>query len=102
MTTPGVPLDRRSWGVIDGRFFHNLQNGNTSAQKLIHHGGATRCVGTMREILDHAMWASATMIPDHRARQSRDGPMNCGNQPANISMIHRRSSPPARRVPPPP
>jgi hypothetical protein len=30
------------------------------------------------------------MIPDSRARQPRDGPMKCGTQPANISMIHRR------------
>jgi transposase len=30
------------------------------------------------------------MIPDTRARQPRDGQMKCGNQPADISMIHRR------------
>jgi len=30
------------------------------------------------------------MIPDTRPRQLRDVPMNCGNQPAHISMIHRR------------
>ena len=27
------------------------------------------------------------MIPDPRARQPRDGPMKCGNQSADISMI---------------
>jgi hypothetical protein len=37
------------------------------------------------------------MIPDFRARQPRDGPMNCGNQSAHISMIHRRLKP-SRRV----
>jgi len=30
------------------------------------------------------------MIPDTRSRQPRDGPMKCGNQPADISVIHRR------------
>jgi hypothetical protein len=30
------------------------------------------------------------MIPDARSRQPRDGPMQCGNQPADISVIHRR------------
>ncbi len=28
--------------------------------------------------------------PRPRARQPRDGQMNCGNQSADISMIHRR------------
>jgi len=37
------------------------------------------------------MWASTAMIPDTRARQPRDGLMQCGNQPADISVIHRRS-----------
>ena len=36
------------------------------------------------------MWASFGMIPDFRTRQPRDGPMQCGNQPADISVIHRR------------
>jgi len=36
------------------------------------------------------------MIPDTRVRQPRDGPMKCGNQSADISMIHRRYS--CRRV----
>jgi hypothetical protein len=31
------------------------------------------------------MWASHGMIPDFRARQPRDGPMQCGNQPAEES-----------------
>jgi len=30
------------------------------------------------------------MISDTRARQPRDGQMKCGNQSADISMIHRR------------
>ena len=38
------------------------------------------------------------MIPDTRARQPRDGQMKCGNQPADISMIHRRSPMLSRRV----
>ena len=36
------------------------------------------------------MWASHGMIPDFRTRQPRDGPMQCGSQPADISVIHRR------------
>ena len=36
------------------------------------------------------MWASHEMIPDFRTRQPRDGPMQCGSQPADISVIHRR------------
>jgi hypothetical protein len=30
------------------------------------------------------------MLPDARQRQPRDVPMQCGNQPANIRVIHRR------------
>jgi hypothetical protein len=30
------------------------------------------------------------MIPDTRARQPRDVSLSCGNQSANISVIHRR------------
>ena len=45
------------------------------------------------------MWASAVMIPDTRARQPRDGPMQCGNQPADISVIHRRFKLRASRSP---
>jgi hypothetical protein len=30
------------------------------------------------------------MIPDIRQRQSRDVPMQCGSQSANIRVIHRR------------
>lgn len=44
------------------------------------------------------MWASHGMIPDFRARQPRDGPMQCGNQPADISVIHRRLKAAGRRV----
>jgi hypothetical protein len=35
-------------------------------------------------------------IPETRERQPRDEPMQCGNQSANISVIHRRSS--CRRI----
>ena len=55
---------------------------------------------TVRGTLERPMWASTAMIPDTRARQPRDGPMQCGNQPADISVIHRRYSS-ARRVPHP-
>ncbi len=37
-----------------------------------------------------------TMISDLRQRRPRDGPMQCGNQPANIRVIS--SSLPASRV----
>ena len=37
------------------------------------------------------------MTPDPRSRQPRDGPMKCGNQPADIRMIHRRQVPRASR-----
>jgi hypothetical protein len=60
-----------------------------------------QCVATMRAILEPAMRAWATMISDIGARQFRDEPMNCSDQPANISMTHRRRSPSACRVPPP-
>lgn len=43
------------------------------------------------------MCGICVMIPGFRARQPRDGPMNCGNQSAHISMIHRRFKP-SRRV----
>ena len=36
------------------------------------------------------MWASFRMIPAARPRQPRDGPMQCGTQPADIRVIHRR------------
>src|SRR5882762_2554415 len=39
------------------------------------------------------------MIPDFRARQPRDGPMQCGNRPADISVIHRRYKLRASRSP---
>jgi len=45
------------------------------------------------------MWASTAMIPDPRARQPRDGPMQCGNQSADISVIHRRYKLRASRSP---
>jgi hypothetical protein len=45
------------------------------------------------------MWASIVMIPDFRSRQPRDGPMQCGNQPADISVIHRRYKLHASRSP---
>src|ERR1700733_10623019 len=38
------------------------------------------------------------MISDTRTRQPRDGTMQCGNQPADISVIHRRFKDAARRV----
>src|ERR1022692_1343088 len=37
------------------------------------------------------------MIPGPRASYPRDGPMSCGDQPAHISLIHRRYKS-ARRV----
>jgi len=52
----------------------------------------------MRGTLEQDMWASISMISDARLRQPRDGQMKCGNQPADISMIHRRSQLPGRRV----
>lgn len=52
----------------------------------------------MRGILESAMWASTTMIPDSKARQPRDRPMQCGNQPADLSVIHRRYKLRASRV----
>ena len=39
------------------------------------------------------------MTPDTRARQPRDGPMQCGTQPADISVIHRRFKLRASRSP---
>jgi len=39
------------------------------------------------------------MISDSRQRQPRDVPMQCGNQPANIRMIHRRHKLRAPRSP---
>jgi hypothetical protein len=44
----------------------------------------------MRGILDTFMWASSGMIPVPRPRQPREVKMKCGNQPADIRMIHRR------------
>ena len=54
---------------------------------------------TVRGTLERPMWASTAMIPDTRARQPRDGPMQCGNQPADISVIHRRYKLRASRSP---
>lgn len=45
---------------------------------------------TVRGTLGWTMWASHGMISDFRTRQPRDGPMQCGTQPADISVIHRR------------
>jgi len=53
---------------------------------------------TVRGILAGTMWASFGMISDTRTRQPRDGTMQCGNQPADISVIHRRFKAAARRV----
>ena len=47
--------------------------------------------GAMRGILDIFLWASST-IPGLRERKPCDGKMNGGNQPADMSMIHRRHS----------
>jgi len=38
------------------------------------------------------------MISDTRTRQPRDGTMQCGNQPADIRVIHRRFKAAVRRV----
>jgi hypothetical protein len=39
------------------------------------------------------------MIPEIRQRQLRDEPMKCGNQSANIRLIHRRHKLHASRFP---
>jgi hypothetical protein len=39
------------------------------------------------------------MIPDPRTRQPRDAPMQCGSQPADISVIHRRMKLPCLALP---
>lgn len=44
----------------------------------------------MRGTLERDYVGIALMIPEFRARQPRDGPMQCGTQPADISVIHRR------------
>ena len=95
----GHPFDRRSRGFIDESSFPVPPLARGSQPRIHHHGGATRCAGTMRGILDRAMWASLAMIPGTRVRQPRDGPMNCGIQPANISMIHRRNTRPRVALP---
>jgi hypothetical protein len=45
------------------------------------------------------MCGICVMIPGIRARQPRDGQMNCGNQSAHISLIHRRFTALASRDP---
>ncbi len=58
---------------------------------------APRFIGTvgakfseLTKALSKPMWASFGMISDSRTRQPRDGTMQCGTQPADISVIHRR------------
>ena len=53
---------------------------------------------TVRGTLERTMWASFGMISDTRTRQPRDGTMQCGIQPADISVIHRRFKDAAHRV----
>jgi hypothetical protein len=47
----------------------------------------TRCASTDEGNPRPGYVGIRVMIPDTRARQPRDGRMNCGNQPADISMI---------------
>jgi hypothetical protein len=53
----------------------------------------------MRGTLGLTMCGICVMIPGIRARQPRDGQMNCGNQSAHISLIHRRFTALASRDP---
>lgn len=45
----------------------------------------------MRGILDKFYAGILAMIPASRPRQPREEEMKCGNQPADVRMIHRRS-----------
>jgi hypothetical protein len=54
----------------------------------------TRCESTDEGNPRNGYVGIRVMIPDSRARQPRDGQMNCANQPADISMIHRRRNTP--------
>ena len=53
----------------------------------------------MRGTLEKFYVGIQAMIPDLRQRQPRDVPMQCGNQPANIRVIHRRHELRASRSP---
>jgi hypothetical protein len=54
---------------------------------------ATRCAGTDEGNPRTCYVGIRVMIPDPRARQPREEKMKCGNQPADIRMINRRSHP---------
>ena len=72
-------------------------DGNQEVRASDHHhhhrtnnARVTRCASTDEGNPRRRYVGIRVMIPDPRARQPRDGQMNCGNQPADISMIHRR------------
>jgi hypothetical protein len=57
------------------------------ATNRIHNAWVTRCAGTDEGNPRPNYAGIRVMIPDIRARQPCDGPMNCGSQSADISMI---------------
>lgn len=65
--------------------------------KRTDNAAVTRCSGTDEGNPRDSYVGIHVMIPEIRARQPRDGPMNCGSQSADISMIIVAKTP-LRRV----
>lgn len=74
-------------------YFQHQPAERRQKQKTVHgiKRSGNAMPGAMRGILDIFLWASST-IPGLRERKPCDEKMNGGNQPADMSMIHRRHS----------